>query len=198
MIRLGSISIADAYAEQQKQQRQLYNQALRRYRQRMGTLTSEFGKGIESLKASAGYYQPGGEFITSQYGQIEQGTRQGLAQAMSNLSRTGMWSGSTAAGIRTSAMQQEGLAKAALEAERIYNLTNINAAIAQMRAGLGQSIADTREPSYGEYYSAGFGPYLAAKSQQSATQFSALARLAAQRSQQRYKERMFKMQQGIR
>lgn len=175
--------LADIYEQEKEEQRGRYRQSLRRFGERQETLFEQFGKSLEQLQEAAGYYQPGGEFTTSQYGQIEQGTRQGLAQARSQAVRSGMASGTNLSGMLTSALQREGVLKASLESQRIANLTNILTGGAQMQAQLGQITAAMPEPSYQEAYSPAFGQYLGTYGQLEATAIGQATQLEQQRKQ---------------
>jgi len=169
------MALVDAYNQQTQQQGGLYSSAIKKFSQRFGQVNAAFGEGLGALKEAATNYGKGGAFSTSQFGQIEQGTQQAIGQGTSNLISSGMWSGTNTSGLIQSAMQQQGLQKAGVEAERVGNLSNLQAAIAQLKSGQAQTIASMQEPDYSQYYNQGFGPFMSATASQYGNQLSALA-----------------------
>jgi len=186
-----------AYIGQERLQKGLYGEALKRQEERLGVTSESFTKALEGLQEAAGRYREGGEYTTGQFKQIEEATRQGLAKSRAAAVASGMASGTNLSGMMTSALQRAGVAKAGVEAGRMDRLSAVQQAIANMQAGYGQTMASIQEPQYQSFYSPGFGSYAASLASMEGSALSYSARLQQIESQKDIAEQQMQTQRDI-
>jgi hypothetical protein len=146
-----------------------YGPLLQRFQQRYNQMLSEMAgaKGAAATPISADYtelvdlFRPGGNYGAGQKALIEQEAKKGSAAALSNLIKTGMSSGTNAAGVATRIARDVTTAKLGVEDERIRRLAEAllsrggaaEARIGRMTGAYGKTgelIAQmaTNEPTY--------------------------------------------------
>jgi hypothetical protein len=122
--------------------------ALERMAEARKNVMQQFQGAETPIAAKLDLYGEGGAYGKGAASRVRQATREAMASGRTDLTRSGMHSGSTMQGMKSRFASEEMMALQAIEDQRLQMLGGAQSELAGLRAGGAQTLAQMRDPAY--------------------------------------------------